>query len=187
MQPDKRPKSPMSGEPLRAKDLIPLSLMADPEWTVRRLSCGFGLACAVLCVVGWVAGMGGDCAVRACMHACMVGWNFGAGRTGRHRFWSSFLSPIEKACLPALPNQSINQSINQSPPPLPTHPPTHLILHADNDHPGCARRAGQVPLRRLAQGHHHAASRPHQEVSEGVACVYLACGHSRHVPRTRRR
>lgn len=34
-QPDKRPKSPMSGESLRAKDLIPLSLMVDPEWTVR--------------------------------------------------------------------------------------------------------------------------------------------------------
>lgn len=33
-KPDKRPRSPMTGEPLRAKDLIPLSLMVDPEWTV---------------------------------------------------------------------------------------------------------------------------------------------------------
>lgn len=34
LQPDKRPRSPMTGDPLRAKDLLPLPLMADPDWKV---------------------------------------------------------------------------------------------------------------------------------------------------------
>ncbi|EKU21903.1 hypothetical protein NGA_0244500, partial [Nannochloropsis gaditana CCMP526] len=30
--PATRPRSPMTGDPLRAKDLLPLPLMVDPEW-----------------------------------------------------------------------------------------------------------------------------------------------------------
>ncbi len=33
-QPDKRPRSPMTNDLLRVKDLLPLPVMVDPEWKV---------------------------------------------------------------------------------------------------------------------------------------------------------
>jgi len=40
LQPDKRPRSPMTADPLRAKDLLPLPLMADPDWKVSNNNKG---------------------------------------------------------------------------------------------------------------------------------------------------
>ena len=132
-QPDKRPKSPMSGEPLRAKDLIPLSLMADPEWTVGK--------------------PGRQAGTRMDTQRCL---GPGSARLGHFVPFPCVLASIMHAC--TLSCRPID------PDPLTrTRPPPRLPHH--NDATGRARRAGQVPVRRLAQAHHHAARRAHQEVS----------------------
>lgn len=47
-KPDKRPRSPMTGEPLRAKDLLPISITVDPEWSDAKAAEGRGkFICAV--------------------------------------------------------------------------------------------------------------------------------------------
>jgi hypothetical protein len=55
LQPATRPRSPMTGDPLRGKDLLPLPLMVDPEWRVRREETSLSLRVCV-CERGVSAG-----------------------------------------------------------------------------------------------------------------------------------